>query len=353
MKTGHLLAALVREAVRYPGRLSLAAASLLGLGAAELSLPWIVKRWVEGPLMHGGAGEVRSALAVASAIAAAAAVLLFASRALLASVNQRMLGRLRDSAVERVLQAEPGTIRGYATGDLMSRVFQDAGMLSGFVENVLKRLLGDGILVLGALVMMFLLHARLAVVTCLLAPLIGVLLASLGGVIRRWGGVAQQSMGTLGGVLQEMLQGFTTIKGYQSEASEAARFAEQDRRYRQRAVMAEVWTALLVALVFLVAAAGFILAIWYGSLQVIAGTITAGGLLAFCLYAGQTVEPLRRLAELHGMLQRSLAAAERLFELLDLPVPGSGPTQVCRTHAPPGDGTPPTPAKPVTLRPRR
>ena len=99
--------------------------------------------------------------------------------------------------------------------------------------------------------------------------------------------------------------------------------------------MAEVWTALLVALVFLAAAAGFILAIWYGSLQVIAGRITAGGLLAFCLYAGQTVEPLRRLAELQGILQRSLAAAERLFELVDLPVPGNGPANAPDAVAPP------------------
>jgi len=321
MKTGSLLARLVREAVRYPGRLSLAVVSLVGLGAAQLALPWMVKQWVEGPLTHGGAGQVRAALASAGVAVAAVAVLLLVSRALLASVNQRMLEHLRNGAVARVIEAEPVTVRGYPAGDLMSRVFQDAGMLSGFVENVLKRLLGDGILAVGALAMMFLLHARLALATCVLAPLIGLLLAVLGRVIRRWGSVAQQSMGALGGILQEQLQGFTTIKGYQREATETARFAEQDDRYRHRAVMAEVWTALLVALVFLAAAGGFVLAVWFGSLEVAAGRITAGGLLAFCLYAGQTVEPLRRLAELHGLLQRTLAAAERLFELLELPIP--------------------------------
>jgi subfamily B ATP-binding cassette protein MsbA len=321
MRTGRLLMGLAREAMRYPGRLSLAVLSLIGLGAAELALPWIVKQWVEGPLMHGGAGQVRDALVMASAAAAAVAVLLFASRALLASINQRMLEHLRNAAVARILQAEPVTVRSYSTGDVMSRVFQDAGMLSGFVENVLKRLLGDGILATGALVMMFFLHARLALATCLLAPLIGLLLALLGGVIRRWGVVAQQSMGALSGVLQEQMQGFTTIKGYQREVDEAGRFSSEDCRYRHRAVMGEVWTAMLVALVFLAAAGGFILAIWYGSLEVAAGRVTAGGLLAFCLYAGQTVEPLRRLAELHGLLQRSLAAAERLFQLVELPAP--------------------------------
>ena len=320
MGTGRLLLRLARDAARNAGRLSLAAGALVVLGAAELALPWIVKQWVEGPLTHGGSGRIGAAIAAAAAAVAAVAVMLLVSRALLASVNLRMLERLRNGAVERVLAAEPATVRSYPAGDVMSRVFQDAGMISGFVENVLKRLLGDGILALGALAMMFVLHARLALATCVLAPVIALALALFGRAIRRWGSVAQESMGALGAVLQEQLQGFTTIKGYRTERSESARFAAHDRLYRHRAVMAEVWTAALVALVFLAAAGGFVAAVWYGSREVAAGRVTAGGLLAFCLYAGQTVEPLRRLAELHGMLQRTAAAAARLFDLLDLPV---------------------------------
>ncbi|MFI5165810.1 MAG: ABC transporter ATP-binding protein [Thermoanaerobaculales bacterium] len=320
MSTAKLLAALLRECLHYPLRLAFALASLLGLGLAQLALPWIVKTWVEGPLGHGGAGDIRAPVLAASAVVALVAVFLFVSRALLASVNQRMLERLRNAAVSRLMKSRPPAVREYSTGDLMSRVFQDAGMLSGFVENVFKRLLGDGILALGALAMMFVLHPRLALATCFLAPLVGLLLGRLGVVIRRWGTVSQESMGRLGGTLQEQLQGFTTIKGYQRESAEAQRFAGENSAYRHRAVMAEGWTALLIALVFLAAASGFVLAVWYGSLEVAAGRLTAGGLLAFCLYAGQTVEPLRRLAEIHGLLQRSLGAAERLLELGELEV---------------------------------
>ena len=320
MSTPRLLATLLRECLRYPLRLALALASLVGLGVAQLALPWIVKTWVEGPLGHGGVGDIRSPLLAAGGVVVVVAVLLFVSRALLASVNQRLLERLRNEAVSRLMRCRPPVLRVYPTGDVMSRVFQDAGMLSGFVENVFKRLLGDGILALGALAMMFVLDPRIAVATCLLAPLVGLLLLRLGTVIRRWGTVSQESMGRLGSTLQEQLQGFTTIKGYQREAFETQRFAVEDAAYRHRAVMAEVWTAFLVALVFLAAAGGFIAAVWYGTVEVAAGRLSAGGLLAFCLYAGQTVEPLRRLAEIHGLLQRSLGAAERLFALRELEV---------------------------------
>jgi len=314
----HLLARLVRECLRYPIRLTLAVASLVGLGAAQLALPWMVKLWVEGPLVEGDA-ETGSLIAAAVAVAGMVAVFLFTSRLLLTSVNQRMLEQLRSGAVRRLMQMEPGRAHALSTGDVMSRVFQDAGMLSGFVEIVLKRFLGDGILAVGALVMMFVLHPLLAAVACLMAPVIGLALTAIGGVIRRWGSVAQREMGELSGTLQEQLQGFTTIKSYLTENTEAERFSSRNASYRHKVVVARGWSALLVGSVFLLAAIGFIAAVAFGSHQITAGSISAGGLLAFCLYAGQTIEPLRRLAETHGHLQRSLAAAERLFVLFEMP----------------------------------
>jgi ATP-binding cassette, subfamily B, bacterial len=59
--------------------------------------------------------------------------------------------------------------------------------------------------------------------------------------------------------------------------------------------------------------------VFFGSHSVLARSLSPGALLAFCLYAGQTIEPLRRLSEVHGLLQRSLASAARLFEVIDLP----------------------------------
>lgn len=326
----------MRESLRDPLRLLLAALSLAGLGAAQLALPWVIKGWVEGPLANGvAAGTGRFAL-TAAAIAAAVAVLLLTSRTLLASVNQRLVERLRNAAVGRVLAAEPGTVRTFPSGDVLSRVMQDAGMLSGFVDALLKRVVGDGVLVVGAITMMFVLQPTLALATCVLAPLIALLLVALGAVIRRLGTAAQRAMGGLAATLEEQLHGFTTIKGYQAEAVEKARFIARSREYRRHSVLAEAWSALLVSAVFLLAAGGFILAVRFGSAQVAAGGLTAGGLLAFCLYAGQTVEPLRRLADMHALIQRSLAAAERLLELIELSVPRPMPvTQVEPAFAPP------------------
>lgn len=331
MSTYRLVVRIARESLRYPVRLACGLISLVGLGAAQLALPWIVKEWVEGPLTHGDL-PVGKPVLVSLVIVLLIAFFLFASRAFLASVNQRTLEHLRGAAVGRVLRLEPATMARLSTGDVMSRVFQDAGLLSGLIEGLLKRVAGDGFLLLGALFMMFVLDLRLAIATCVVAPLVGYLLIALGHVIRRLGTVAQQRMGGLNAILQEQLQGFSTIKGYQTEEFECERFSTVNRGYRQTVVRAILWSAVLVASVFAIAATSFVAAVWYGTLQVEAGRITAGGLLAFCLYAGQTIEPLRRLAETQGLLQRSLAAADRLFEILDLPLSTEASAEPPQTH---------------------
>ena len=320
--TDPLVRRLLRVSLADPLPLTGAAASLLALAGCQLALPRLIEGWVEGPLV--GRGEVGSFVATAAALVAAIAVSLFLSRAFLARVNHGLLERLRAAAAARLLAVEPATLAPWPTGDLLSRVLQDAHQLAGFAEAVLKRLVGDGALAAGALTMMFVLDPGLAALACLLVPAMALLMAGLGRLIRRLGATAQARMSALTTTLQEQLRGFTTIKSYRAEAMEADRFARVNAAYRRAVVRGEVWAGALVAVVFLLAAAGLVAAVAYGSRRVAAGALSPGGLLAFCLYAGQTVEPLRRLAETQAMLQRSLAAAERLLAVADLTLPPTG-----------------------------
>jgi subfamily B ATP-binding cassette protein MsbA len=182
---------------------------------------------------------------------------------------------------------------------------------------VLKRLLGEGLLVIGALAMAFYLDWRLALAICAVVPLVGVLLGRFGQVIRRRGASAQAEIGDLNATLNEQLSGLTTIKGFESEAFESARFAAQNRRYRHSVMRSEWWASLLVTGVWIVTGLGLWAILWYGTRQVISGQITSGGLVAFFLYVIQTLEPMRRLSDVHALMQRALAAAARVYEIID------------------------------------
>ena len=309
---------LVRECLAFPGRLSVAVASLVVVSGAQLYLTWLVKRWADGPMTGdiSGVGGLMAAGVLATAVMVGA---VFVSRYALNSVNQRMVQRLRDAALARILAMRVPVAQRLRSGELVSRIMNDAGLLSGFVRDLLKRLLGEGLLIVGALAMALYLDWRLALAICAIVPVVALLLGRFGDVIRRRGASAQAEIGDLGATLNEQLSGLTTIKSFESEAFERRRFAAQNRRYRQDVMRGEWWASLLVTGVWIVTGVGLWAIIWYGTGQVVGGRITAGGLVAFVLYVLQTLEPMRRLSDVHGLLQRALAAAARVYEIIDCP----------------------------------
>ena len=299
-----------------PGRLAVAVVSLVALSGAQLYLTWLVKRWADGPLA-GAAADVVPLLAAGVSVTAVMVLAVFVSRYVLNDVNQRLVERLRGQALATLLALPLPAAQQTHSGELVSRLMNDAGLLAGFVRDVLKRLVGEGLVIVGALAMAFYLQWRLALLVALIVPLVGIVLGPLGGAIRRRGTRAQAEIGDLSAILHEQLRGLSTIKGFAAEAYERKRFAERNRGYRRAILRGEWWASLLVTVVWIITGVALWGVLWVGTGAVIAGTLTAGGLLAFSLYMVQTLEPMRRLSDVHGLLQRALAAAARVYEIID------------------------------------
>jgi ABC-type multidrug transport system fused ATPase/permease subunit len=312
-----LLLRIVKDTAVDRVRLAGAAAALAAVAGSQLLLTWLVKEWLEGPLTGGSFVPVRALLLKAALATGALAVAVVVSRFLVASVNQRLLERLRERAVRRLLASRVSAVRSRPAGEFVSRVFGDASSLSGFVETFLKRLVGDGLDALGSIAVAFVVEWRLALAAVALVPLLGFLLDRIGRRVRRQGSLAQQEAGELHAVFSEQLQGLSTIQGYGAQGREAERFAKTNARYRRRVLRAELWAAVVLAAVFLVTGSAFLGAIGWGSRLAVAKELTPAGLLAFCLFAARAVEPLRRLSEVHAALQKTLAAAARVYEVVD------------------------------------
>lgn len=317
---------LVVECLRFRGLLAVAVVALAGQALGALSLTWLLKRWLEGPFLGGDPGALRSIVGQALVVTLGLVVTLFVSRYAVASLNHRLLQGLRDAAVARLLLSRVGSARERPTGDLLSRVFGDTYALSGFVETFLKRVVADGLDAAGSIAVLFYLDARLASAAVLFVPVFGLLLSRIGRTIRRWGSLAQAEAGSLSATLNEQLHGLSTIKGYRAEELEIERFAARNESFRRRAMRAELWSALLLSVVFL--GTGLALLAFVAFTSRGASPAGAGHLLAFGLFAARTIEPLRRLSEMQGVLQRSLASAARVYEVIDEPVPESGGTRV-------------------------
>jgi ATP-binding cassette, subfamily B, bacterial MsbA len=317
MALGEGLLRLIRESLRFRERLFIAAAALVTLAATRLYLTWLVKQWMEAGSAPPGAPTHIFLLITASATTLLMVLSIMVSEYLVSDVNQRMLQGLRQQAQHKLLTMDIAGVWQFHSGDLLSRLFSDVGLLSEFVRRVLTHLIGETLLAVGAIFMMFYLDWRLALGTCLVVPIVGVALNRLSGTIRMWAGIAQSGLGVLSATFAEQLQGITTIKGYQAEDFEHQRFEEQNTAYRCQFMRCELWTTTLISIIWLVTSIGFIGIVWYGNKQVTKGNINLGALLAFCLYAAQTIEPIRKLSNVTAALQRCIAAASRVFEVID------------------------------------
>lgn len=312
---------LVRECLRFRGHIILIALTLGALGGAQLYLTWIAKLWTDGPLKTGDRAAMAHLVRQASFAATVLVGALFSSRYVLQSLDQHLVQDLRDRAQRRLLEVELSSVRRFQIGELMSRMFNDALSMSQFVREILRRWIGESVVLVGALVMLFRLDWQLAMMIAVAGPIVGGVLSYFGGFIRRRSAAAQREIGELSATLTEQLAGLSTIKGFQTESAERERFVSIDTSYRHHVMRSQLWLASMTTGVWAITAAALLIATWYGTSKIASGRSTPGALLAFCLYAVQTVEPLRRLSEVHGLLQRALASAVRVFDVIDISAP--------------------------------
>jgi len=317
MTSREIVARLTRECCRSPALVAAALASLVVFSASELFLTWVAKLWLEELLARSDSDAILRLMSIGALSTGVLVTALFLSRYLLAAINQGMVQRLRDQAQSRLIGAELPALREARSGDLLSRVFNDVGAVSGFAEAVLKRVVGEGLVTVGAIAMMVYIEWRLTLTALVLVPVLALVVGRLGPLIRRRGAVAQEEVGGLTAILSEQLAGISTVKGFQAEENERRRFVEQNVAHRRQALRGEWWAAMALALVWLITGLGLVGMLWGGSRLVVSRTMTEAELFSFGLYAVQTIEPLRRMGEVYGLLQRILGAASRVYEIID------------------------------------
>jgi ABC-type multidrug transport system fused ATPase/permease subunit len=239
---------------------------------------------------------------------------------ILERVAQRFILQLRNRIYQKLQGQSLSYLQRQRTGDLMSRAIADVNELQAFIVTGIESVIGEGLLWVSVVIMVFLIDWQVASVT--LAPLVIVYL--LLRTFNKWIAPiyrdARESAGNIAARLQENLTGVVVIKIFGREREEAERFdsaAAQHYRDQVRAINARtVFFPFTRAVGFLsnVAMIGF------GGYSILTGgTFTVGKLLAFRSYWWRLFGPIYTLARVNDMVQRAIAAGRRVFEVLDAP----------------------------------
>lgn len=303
----------------YMHRLIFAMFCTIMAAAGNLYIPWIIKDMIDEVLADKNGTMLNWIAASIIAIFVVRGLFWYGQNYLMSYVGQSVIIDIRAAVLKKLQRLSVSFYDKNKTGTIMSYVTNDVNALqSAMVENTIE-MITEGFILIGSVVAMIYLDWRLTLFTVCTFPVVLWFMEFFGKKIRKTGGRIQECTAEITSVLQESVASARVIKSFVREDYEVDRFDVENRaNFRANMKNAQLM-ATLTPVVELVAAIGVTMIIWYGGNNVINGTITAGSLVAFLTYAVNISNPIKRLTRVIGNIQKALAAAQRVFMIIDMP----------------------------------
>lgn len=241
----------------------------------------------------------------------------FGSAYLIEYVGQRIVEDLRN-ALNSHLQSLPlSFFHRTPTGTILSRVTNDTTLVREALTQSSASMMKDATTLLALIVVAVMKDWFLALLAFIVFPAAILPLMGVYKKVRTSSRRGQGSLGNLTALLQETIQGNRVVKAFGMEEYERERFASENQRLFRHSMKAGRLRAFVPPMVELVAACGIAAVVWYGGASVISGERTQGAFVAFLTAMMLLYEPFKHLTRTNAAIQNGLAAAERLFEVLD------------------------------------
>jgi ATP-binding cassette, subfamily B, bacterial MsbA len=303
------------------------------VAAATAANAWLMKPLLDRIFVGREAGLLWVVAAAVLGLAVVKGFAGYVQSLLMYRVGQRVVADIQRALFRHLIGADLAFFHANPTGTLISRFLADATLLRNASANVLVGIGKDAVTVAGLVILMFVQDPVLAFASFILFPVAVRPIASVGRRMRRASVNTQTELGQFTTLLEQTFQGARYVKAYGMEAYEttrADRLIESVNRLLNRA--AQIRSAMSPVMETL---GGFAVGsvILYGGYQVIEGTRTAGTFFSFVTALLLAYQPMKTLANLSTNLQEGLAAAERIFAVLDIEpeirdAPGAVPLSV-------------------------
>ncbi len=234
-------------------------------------------------------------------------------------IGQTTVTRLRDELFSHLQRQPLAFFDHQATGVLMSRILYDVLQLQESVSRVVTSFLKDSFTILGLITVIFYREWRLALLAMVVVPLAAMAVVYFGRRLRRLSLQSQQAIARLNALLQENFTGQRIVKAFAQEDFENARFHQANCHYLRLRLKQTIARGLSSPVMEFLGALGMAAIILYGGYNVIQGNSTPGTFFSFLAALLMLYAPIKGLSQGHNAIQEGLAAAQRVFHLLDLP----------------------------------
>jgi subfamily B ATP-binding cassette protein MsbA len=296
--------------------------SILGtivLAATQPAMPYLMKPLLDGSFVDKDPRMIILVPLLLIGLALVQGLATIVSSVAMESVATRVVFNLRELMLQKLLVLPTRFYDNNSAGVVLSKVTYNVEQLTSSASNVIVTLIRDTLSILGLLGLMLYLNWKLTLIAFALIPAVAFFVRVVSKRLRTINRALQKRMGEMTHVLEEVITGNKVIKLFGGQAHEARRFfdsANKVRQFKMKAVLAHNGS---VQVNQLVAVCGLALMAYLSAQQSAAGGFTVGEFVAFFGAMAMILSPLKKLTSINNELQRGLAAAESVFELLDEP----------------------------------
>lgn len=298
-------------------RLAIAMVCMVGVAICTAALPYLVKPVLDDIFIKKNAETLKFLSVVVFLVFTIKALTEWGHAYLMSYVGQRIVAHLRQQLYDHLQRLPLSFFDRMPTGLLMSRVTNDVNLVQGAVSNAITGLLKDPLTLGGLLAVMFVRDWQLSLISMVVLPFAFFPVVKFGRMLRRISTKSQESMGDISVILHETISGSRIVKAFGMEEYEKERFSRENIRYFRYLMKSVMVRALSSPLMEFLGGIAIVFVILYGGYRVIEGVSTPGEFFSFLGALLLLYEPIKRLSRVNNVVQEGVAAATRIYDVLD------------------------------------
>ncbi|MBK9065656.1 MAG: ATP-binding cassette domain-containing protein [Gemmatimonadetes bacterium] len=299
--------------------LGLAVFCLVTSTAASLAFPRLTGWLLDAAFLQGGRDQLDRKALQLMAVVLAQAALNYGQAYLLAATGERAIAGLRTALYNRLLEFPVGFFAERRTGELVSRLTTDIGLLQGTVSHQVAEFSRQLLTLIGGVTMLIIVQPRLTLTALAAVPIAVGAIIFFGRRLRRMSTGVQDRVADATAVAEEALGQIRTVQSFVQEDHERRRYAARiDEAVTAALVRAKV-RGVFFGVITLATFTAIVVVLWQGGRLVLDGKLTPGTLFTFMIYTIMIAGAVASLVSFFSNYQESIGAAERVFELLEQP----------------------------------
>lgn len=286
--------------------------------ALTLVLPWIGGSFIEEAVKKGNIHTLIKLGLLALLVNFGISLSNFGHNVLLDFFGQKTVYNIRNTLFSHLLTLSLRFYTDRHTGAIVSNIIADLQIVQQFLRSSSIRLLREFLTLIGALVVVFYIDWKLALLSLIVGPPILYVVTRLNKLTHSEAHKLQENMAEVVSTLQEIISGIFVVKIFTAEKKEEEKFKSVHGKYLKKGLKIGVLLSAVTPLVEFLGRFGLIIILVFGGYEILTGQLSIGNLTRFLLYAATLSVPLGQLGRLTLELQHSIASCERVFSVLDI-----------------------------------